>query len=104
MTYRGILAGLRDPAVHLFAGAHMATEQRPLDLLDTLLPSRQRSLLLPVWQLTGWLTGFLPTLRGSHAVSATIDAVGTFVDRHYEEQIRKLPLDGPGGVAPLSGG
>jgi ubiquinone biosynthesis monooxygenase Coq7 len=98
MIYRGILAGSRDPAVRRFAEAHMATEQGHLDLLDTLLPSGQRSVLLPVWRLAGWLTGFLPTLGGSHAVYATIDAVETFVDQHYEVQIRKLPLDGQGGA------
>ena len=97
MIYRGILAGSRDNAVRRFAEAHMATEQGHLDLLNDLLPPSQRSLLLPVWRVAGWLTGFLPTLRGSHAVYATIDAVETFVDHHYEEQIRKLPLDGPGG-------
>jgi ubiquinone biosynthesis monooxygenase Coq7 len=98
MIYRGILAGSRDPAVRRFAAAHMATERRHLDLLDTLLPSGQRSVLLPVWRVAGWLTGFLPTLRGTDAVYATIDAVETFVDRHYEEQIRKLPPEGPGGA------
>ena len=98
MIYRGILAGSRDPAVRRFAEAHMATEQDHLDLLDTLLPSGERSVLLPVWRVAGWLTGFLPTLAGSPAVYATIDAVETFVDLHYEEQIRKLPLDGPGGA------
>lgn len=97
MIYRGILAGSRDPAVRRFAEAHLATEQGHLDLLGTLLPSGQQSVLLPIWRVAGWLTGFLPTLRGSHAVYATIDAVETFVDHHYEEQIRKLPLDGPGG-------
>ena len=35
---------------------------------------------------------------GSRAVYATIDAVETFVDLHYEEQIRKLPAEGPGGA------
>ena len=98
MIYRGILAGSRDPAVRRFAGAHMATEQRHLELLDRMLLPGQRSLLLSVWRVAGWLTGFLPTLGGSDAVYATIDAVETFVDIHYEEQIRKLPPDGPGGA------
>jgi ubiquinone biosynthesis monooxygenase Coq7 len=98
MIYRGILAGSRDPAVRRFAGEHMATEQAHLDLLDTLLQPGQRSVLLPIWRVAGWLTGFLPALAGSHAVYATIDAVETFVDHHYEAQIRKLPLEGPGGA------
>lgn len=96
--YRGILAGSRDPAVRAFAVAHMATEMQHLSLMDDLLPGRQRSVLLPIWRVAGWLTGFLPTLAGSDAVYATIDAVETFVDHHYEEQIQKLSEHGPGGT------
>jgi ubiquinone biosynthesis monooxygenase Coq7 len=98
LIYRGILAASRDPAVRAFATEHMATEQRHLDLLEAMLPPRQRSVLLPVWRVAGFLTGFLPALVGSRAVYATIDAVETFVDHHYEEQIRKLPTTGPGGM------
>ena len=98
MIYRGILAASRDQAVRDFAAKHMATEQGHLDLLEALLPAGQRSVLLPIWRVAGWLTGFLPALVGSRAVYATIDAVETFVDHHYEEQIRKLPLLGPGGA------
>jgi ubiquinone biosynthesis monooxygenase Coq7 len=98
MIYRGILAGSRDRAVRRFAQAHLATEQRHLALLDALLAPGQRSALLPIWRLAGFLTGFLPALAGSRAVYATIDAVETFVDRHYEEQIVKLPAHGPAGA------
>jgi ubiquinone biosynthesis monooxygenase Coq7 len=98
MIYRGILAGCRDPAVRAFAAEHMATEVRHLALMDALLPKRERSVLLPIWRVAGWLTGFLPALVGSNAIYATIDAVETFVDHHYEEQIRKLPEHGPGGA------
>jgi ubiquinone biosynthesis monooxygenase Coq7 len=97
MIYRGILAGTRDPAIRHFAQAHMATEQGHLDLLDAMLPAQQRSVLLPIWRVAGWLTGFLPTLAGARAVYATIDAVETFVDHHYEEQIRKLSASGQAG-------
>ena len=98
MIYRGILAGCRDPEIRAFATAHTATEQGHLDLLDELLPPSQRSVLLPIWRVAGWLTGFLPTLAGPRAIYATIDAVETFVDHHYVEQNRKLPNDGPGGA------
>ncbi|TPG60656.1 demethoxyubiquinone hydroxylase family protein [Roseomonas nepalensis] len=98
MIYRGILAASRDAAVRRFSEQHLATEQHHLDLLDALLPPGQRSVLLPIWRVAGWLTGFLPALVGPRAVYATIDAVETFVDHHYEEQIRKLPLTGPGGA------
>jgi ubiquinone biosynthesis monooxygenase Coq7 len=98
MIYRGILAGSRDPALRRFATMHLETEQRHLDMLEVLLPQHQQSMLLPLWRIAGWLTGFLPSLASSHWVYSTIDAVETFVDRHYEEQICKLPSDGPDGA------
>jgi ubiquinone biosynthesis monooxygenase Coq7 len=98
MIYRGILAVARDPELRAFASAHMRTEARHLDLLSELLPRRERSRLLPIWRVAGFLTGFLPALFGPGAVYATIDAVETFVDQHYEEQIRKLPTEGRGGA------
>lgn len=98
MIYRGILAGSRDPAVRRFAQAHLATEQGHLELLNALLPARRRSALLPIWRVAGWLTGFLPALAGPGAVYATIDAVETFVDHHYEEQIEKLGATGHAGA------
>jgi ubiquinone biosynthesis monooxygenase Coq7 len=96
--YLGILAVTRDPKIRHFAREHLATEREHLARLAELLPAGQRSVLLPVWRVAGWLTGFLPALIGARAVYATIDAVETFVDHHYEEQIRKLPADGPGGA------
>ena len=97
MIYRGILAGSRDPEVRAFACTHLKTEQQHLGILEEILPPDQRSLLLPVWRIAGWLTGFLPALAGARAVYATIDAVETFVDHHYEAQILKLPATGPAG-------
>jgi ubiquinone biosynthesis monooxygenase Coq7 len=96
--YLGILAVSRDPDIRHFALAHLATEREHLARLGALLPRGRRSLLLPIWRVAGWLTGALPALAGPPAVYATIDAVETFVDRHYEEQIRKLPDHGAGGA------
>jgi ubiquinone biosynthesis monooxygenase Coq7 len=97
MIYRGVLAGTRDPKVREFALAHLATEQRHLAIVEALLAREQRSLLLPLWRVAGWLTGFLPAIVSAHAVFATIESVETFVDRHYEDQIRKLRPDGAPG-------
>ncbi len=94
MIYRGILAFARDPAVRDFATRHMATEQGHLDLLEGVLPRAQHSKLLPIWRVAGWLTGALPALAGSRAVYATIDAVETFVDHHYQQQIDRLDAEG----------
>ena len=45
---------------------------------------------MPLWRLAGYLTGAIPSLFGRNAVYATIDAVETFVDQHYLEQIERL--------------
>lgn len=91
--YRGVLAVSRDPALRDFARRHLATEQRHLAVIETWLPPGRRSRLLPLWRASGWLTGALPALFGPRAVYATIAAVETFVDRHYQEQIDRLTGD-----------
>ena len=40
--------------------------------------------------MAGFATGVLPALFGPRAVYATIAAVETFVDQHYQHQIDKL--------------
>jgi ubiquinone biosynthesis monooxygenase Coq7 len=94
MIYRGILAVSRDSGVRHFSERHKATEQGHLDLLEALLPPAQRSRLLPIWRVAGWLTGAIPALFGPRAVYATIDAVETFVDHHYQAQIDRLDAEG----------
>ncbi len=93
MIYRGILAVARDPAVLDFSRRHMATEQGHLDILEGVLAPDQRSRLLPIWRVAGWLTGAIPSLFGSRAVYATIDAVETFVDHHYQQQLDRLDAE-----------
>ena len=88
--YRGVLRFARDPALRAFAERHLATEQAHLHQIEAWLPTAERSRLLPVWRLAGWLTGALPALLGPRAVYATIEAVETFVDQHYEEQVHRL--------------
>jgi ubiquinone biosynthesis monooxygenase Coq7 len=93
MIYRGILAISRNAAVREFAERHKATEQGHLDLLDRLLPPAHRSRLLPIWRVAGFLTGAIPALFGPRAVWATIDAVESFVDHHYQAQIDRLDAE-----------
>jgi len=97
MIYRGILARSRDPAVRRFASEHLKTEQKHLKIMEGLVPGEARSLLLPIWRVAGWITGYLPAVVGSRAVYATIAAVERFVVAHYQEQIRKLAADGSQG-------
>ena len=88
--YQGVLRFARDPAIQAFAQHHLDTEQKHLRLIEGWLPKSHYSRLLPVWRLAGFLTGALPALFGPRAVYATIEAVETFVDRHYGEQVRAL--------------
>ncbi len=90
MIYRAILAITRDPDVRHFAQHHLATESRHLAAIEPLLAPPARSWLLPLWRVAGWVTGALPALIGSRAVYATIEAVETFVDAHYAEQIASI--------------
>ncbi len=90
MIYRGILAVTRDPALREFALHHLQTEQNHLALINDVLPASWRSRLLPLWRLSGWLTGALPACFGARAVYATIEAVETFVDQHYAAQVAMI--------------
>jgi ubiquinone biosynthesis monooxygenase Coq7 len=103
--YKGILAVARwrgDLELMAFAKAHGATEADHLAEIEKWLPAPQRSRLLGPWRLAGWLTGALPALAGRRAVYATIAAVETFVDHHYQQQIDHLHAQGgPTGLLPL---
>ena len=88
--YQGVLRFARDPALRSFAEHHLITEQKHLSIISAWLPSSQHSRLLPIWRLAGFLTGALPALFGPRAVYATIEAVETFVDHHYDQQVRAL--------------
>lgn len=91
--YRGILAVTRDATLRDFARHHLETEARHLALMEHLLPRKRRSHLLVVWRSAGFLTGALPALFGPTAVYVTIDAVESFVDRHYAAQLDALARD-----------
>lgn len=103
--YNGILAVAKwrnDVELLAFANQHRITEIEHLRLVETWLPPSQRSLLLGPWRLAGWLTGALPALITRRAVYATIAAVETFVDQHYQQQIEHLEYHGgPEGLLPL---
>lgn len=88
--YRGILAARPTGALLEFAREHRQTERQHLGMFDDLSVCYRRSLMLPLWRLAGFLTGFLPSLAGKNAVFATIEAVERFVDLHYQAQIQSL--------------
>lgn len=93
--YHGVLAVARDPGVRDFARRHRATEQQHLERIAAVLPWPRRSRLLVPWRVAGFMTGALPALFGARAVYATVAAVETFVDRHYQQQIDRLDAAAP---------
>ena len=66
--------------------------------MEEIVPPANRTRLLPLWHVMGWLTGALPALFGRKAIFATIEAVETFVDRHYAQQIVRLGNAGDEGM------
>lgn len=91
--YRGIKAVALwrgDHELMRFADAHGAVEQQHLIMMEKLVSAEQRSRLQVPWQIAGWLTGAVPALFGRNAVYATIQAVETFVNHHYQQQIDQL--------------
>ena len=95
--YRGIAAVARRRGwqdLLDFAARHGETEAEHLRLIEAWLPPHLRSRLLGPWRLAGWLTGALPALFSQRAVYATIAAVETFVDHHYQQQIDYLNHNG----------
>ncbi|TDH58753.1 demethoxyubiquinone hydroxylase family protein [Dankookia rubra] len=94
MIQRGILARATDPAIRAFATGPLATEAEHLRLLEAMLAPGQRSILLPIRRVAG----FLPALFGPRANYATIEAVETFVDHHHAERIAKLDHAGAEGA------
>ena len=104
--YAGMLATSRHAEVRRLAQAHRATEAGHLVLIEPWVPHAQRSRLLPLWRLAGWLTGALAALAGPRAVYATVAAVETFVDQHYAQQLAHIDAlaaqpGPPAGLPPL---
>jgi ubiquinone biosynthesis monooxygenase Coq7 len=97
--YRGILAVSQDPVVRQFALCHLRTELQHLRCIRRWVPRSERSRLLRLWRMAGWLTGALPAVLGPRAVFATVAAVERFVDQHYSAQISALA--GQPALAPL---
>ena len=91
--YKGIIAVatlFKDQELIRFAKDHGSTEAEHLQLIEAVLEEKYRSRLLGPWRIAGWLTGAIPALFGRKVVYATIDAVETFVEQHYQDQINYL--------------
>ena len=88
--YKGILSIAKDPVLVEFSKRHLETEKEHLRKIEEVLPLSKRSKLVGIWKVAGYLLGFLPSLLGPRIVFATIEAVESFVEDHYEEQLKYL--------------
>ena len=94
--YVGAAAALRwrggeDAAIVQFVEEHRAAEQSHF---HALLPEHKRTRLLPMWRIAGFSLGFAPAFISDRALFMTVEAVETFVEEHYHEQIGSLRAHG----------
>ena len=92
--YKGVLAISRDAEIRAFAEHHLATEEIHLGFFEGWLTSRQKSVLLPLWRGSGFILGAVSAVGGRNWVYASIEAVETFVVKHYESQYAALDAYG----------
>ena len=69
---------------------HILTETNHLLVMENLLTSNEKSKLLFLWRIMGFLLGILSAMLGYKFFCITVDAVETFVEKHYNEQIDYL--------------
>lgn len=77
-----------------FVGQHLESEQQHLDFFDDLLEAQHTTKLLPLWRACGFVLGFAPAMVGEAALFATVEAVETFVEEHYDDQLAYLRSNG----------
>ena len=65
-----------------------------MDLFAALLPEHKHTRLLPIWRVAGFALGFVPAAYSDRALFKTVEAVETFVEIHYQEQIVPLKRHG----------
>ena len=88
--YKGARCAFWNKRIVAMAAEHGSNEQHHLVVMNHLVEKPQRSRLLVLWRISGFTLGLLPALFGYRAFCITIEAVETFVEQHYLEQIRYL--------------
>lgn len=88
--YKGILLVSKDKEIINFSQKHLETEVSHLQIIEEILLKKYQSKLIFLWKIFGFLTGFIPSLFGKKFIYATIFAVESFVEIHYQEQIQLI--------------
>merc|ERR1712194_872824 len=70
-------------------GAIMDEQTIPCE--SPLVTARKFTCLLPLWRMAGWTLGFVPTFLGRGPwLYHTVEAVETFVEGHYLDQVKYI--------------
>jgi len=93
--YRAMKLFTNDIAMQIIIDEHLRQEREHLMQVNLLLNKKYRSKLLPLWAVAGFITGMIASIMGPNWMLRTIDAVETFVDQHYLEQIEFLNRNNP---------
>ena len=88
-----------DLALRHFVEEHTLAERRHLQLLNEVLDrgwlAHDRSWLTSLWRVAGFSLGFLSTVFEPRLMFVTTDAVESFVETHYTEQLKRLGAEIP---------
>ena len=88
--YKGANLAFWSKPIRQMAHEHLKTEKNHLVIMEYLVPASQRSKLIFVWRVMGFGLGFFSSLFGYSTFCVTINAVETFVEGHYMDQITML--------------
>ena len=88
--YKGILKISNDKDIISFSRKHLETEQSHLKTIEDIFPKKEISKFIFLWKILGYLTGFIPAILGNSFIYATIYAVESFVEQHYQAQIKMI--------------
>ena len=88
--YKGANLAFWSQSIRRMALEHLPTEKNHLVVMEYLVPVSHRSKLIFIWKVMGFGLGFLSALFGYTTFCITINAVETFVEGHYMDQITRL--------------
>ena len=69
---------------------HYEIKKNQLNVMNHILPKNYYSKLLILWKILAFGLGFLSALLGYRFFSVIVQLVETFVEEHYQEQIKFL--------------
>ena len=77
-----------------FVDKHRKAEEKHLEIIESFIQPSDRTKLIPLWHLSGFMLGMLPSMFGQRALYWTIASVESFVEEHYNDQISRLRREG----------